>query len=53
MAWDAVDALRKSLHHEFESAFESSSVPQRPDYERANQILVAARAEMAKRENLI
>ncbi len=53
MPWDFVDTLRKSLHDEFERAFESSSLPDRPNYERANEILVAARAEMAKREKLI
>lgn len=50
VAWDEVDRLRKSLHAEFDRAFEVSALPERPDYERANAILIAARAEMARRE---
>lgn len=53
MNWEDVDALRRSLHADFEKAFEASTLPDRPDYERANAILVAARAEMARREGLV
>lgn len=52
MPWEDVDVLRKRLHAEFEEAFESSLLPERPDYVRANEILVEARMEMAKREGL-
>lgn len=52
MPWHEVDAWRMSLHAEFDRALESSHLPERPDYERANAILVAARAEMARREGL-
>ncbi len=52
MPYEAVDALRLSLHADFERAFESTTLPDRPDYERANAILICARAEMARRENL-
>lgn len=50
VAWEQVDALRKSLHAEFESAFRDSRLPDRPDYRRADELLVAARAAMAHRE---
>lgn len=50
MPWDEVDAWRTSLHAEFDRALEATRLPERPDYERANAILVAARAEMARRE---
>jgi len=50
MAWDDVDALRRSLHGEFERAFERSKLPDRPDYERANSMLVRARAAAARKE---
>jgi len=51
MSWDDVDAWRKALHADFERAFEASTLPDRPDYERANDLLVLARAEMARRES--
>lgn len=50
VAWSEVDRLRKSLHADFDAAFADSRLPDRPDYERANAILIAARAEMARRE---
>ena len=50
MSWEDVDVWRKSLHSEFEMAFERCTLPDRPDYERANTLLVSARAEMARRE---
>lgn len=50
--WEEVDALRRSLHSEFERAFEQSRLPDRPDYERANSILISARSQMARREGL-
>lgn len=53
MPWDEVDALRRSLHAEFERAYEVTNLPDRPDYERANAILINARIAMAKRETLL
>jgi hypothetical protein len=50
MPWDEVDALRRSLHARFEQAFKQSSLPDRPDYERANMMLVRARADAARKE---
>lgn len=43
MPWDEVEAWRIALHREFEEAFEKTALPERPDYERANQFLIAAR----------
>lgn len=50
LAWDDVDRWRQSLHREFEEAFGDCRLPERPDYERANAILIEARREMARRE---
>lgn len=52
MPWEEVDALRRALHADFERAFALSRLPDRPDYERANAILISARSQMAKREGL-
>ncbi|HEX6983929.1 MAG TPA: nucleotidyltransferase domain-containing protein [Planctomycetaceae bacterium] len=41
--WEEVEAWRRSLHREFETAYEATSLPDRPDYERANAFLVEAR----------
>ncbi|MBA3312525.1 MAG: nucleotidyltransferase domain-containing protein [Planctomycetota bacterium] len=43
MSWDDVEAWRKELHQRFNAAFESTELPDRPDYERANAFLVDAR----------
>ena len=41
--WDEVNRWRLALHEEFNKAFEATSLPERPDYERANRFLVKAR----------
>ncbi len=41
--WDDVETWRLNLHQEFNAAFETTKLPQRPDYERANAFLVSAR----------
>jgi len=41
--WDDVEKWRLSLHQEFNAAFETTKLPQRPDYERANAFLISAR----------
>ena len=46
MAWDDVDAWRLRLHHEFDVALTHTSLPERPDYARANEFLIAARRSM-------
>jgi len=41
--WDEVNRWRLALHDEFNKAFEATSLPERPDYEKANRFLVKAR----------
>ena len=41
--WSEVEQWRLSLHRDFEAAFESTKLADRPDYERANAFLVKAR----------
>ncbi|MEQ8383150.1 MAG: nucleotidyltransferase domain-containing protein [Coleofasciculus sp. A1-SPW-01] len=43
MAWDEVNAWRLSLHHQFDQALRNTSLPERPDYEKANTFLIKAR----------
>jgi uncharacterized protein len=49
--WDDVENWRLSLHKEFHGAFETTKLPERPDYARANAFLVKAR-RLALSENL-
>lgn len=49
MSWDAVNDWRLRLHKEFDAAFQATTLPPRPDYDRANEFLVRARREMAER----
>lgn len=44
--WKEVNQWRLQLQKEFEEAFASTSLPERPDYEKVNQFLVKARREM-------
>jgi len=46
--WPEVDAWRLELHKEFDAAFEQMNLPERPDYERANALLIKARWSMVK-----
>ncbi len=50
MSWDEVNAWRLELHREFDAAFEKTSLPERPDYDRANAFLVRARRSTIQRE---
>ncbi|MGV3773862.1 MAG: DNA polymerase beta superfamily protein [Verrucomicrobiales bacterium] len=43
--WPEVNAWRLRLHKDFDQAFANTSLPERPDYEWANQFLVRARRE--------
>jgi hypothetical protein len=43
MPWEEVNAWRLSLHREFDAALQTTSLPERPDYERANAFLIKAR----------
>lgn len=51
MPWDDIEAWRKELHAEFDIALEETDLPERPNYERANDFLVKAR-RMAVAEEL-
>lgn len=45
MPWPEVDAWRLSLQEDFDHAFAHTTLPERPDYEKANQFLIWARRE--------
>lgn len=45
--WEEVNAWRMELHAEFDRAFESSALPERPDYGAANAFLIQARRAAA------
>ncbi len=46
LAWEDVDAWRLTLHQEFDAAFRTTRLPDRPDYEAANAYLIRARRSM-------
>jgi predicted nucleotidyltransferase len=46
--WEDVNHWRLSLHNEFEAAYRSSSLPESPDYSRANELLLWARRKMVE-----
>lgn len=48
LPWTEVDVWRKELHHDFERALAETKLPERPDYERANQFLLQARRQQVK-----
>jgi hypothetical protein len=50
MPWEQVDRLRRALHEDFAAAFSTSRLPERPDYARANELLVEARRDMARQD---
>ena len=43
MEWEDIDRWRLKLHKEFDEAFTKTKLPERPDYEWANEFLVRAR----------
>lgn len=45
LLWAEVDARCKELHHDFERAPAETKLPERPDYEAANRILIKARRQ--------
>lgn len=47
LPWPDVDAWRLDLHRDFERALAESKLPERPDYEAANQFLIRARRTSA------
>lgn len=46
--WEKVNAWRRDLHRDFEEALAVTRLPERPDYEKANDFLVRARRLMAE-----
>jgi predicted nucleotidyltransferase len=47
LSWNDVNEWRLALHREFNEAFERTTLPERPDFERANAFLVKARRSRA------
>ncbi len=45
LTWAELDAWRKELHQDFERALTETKLPERPDYEAANQFLIKARKQ--------
>ncbi len=43
LGWKDVESWRRALHIEFDHALAETNLPERPDYERANDFLVRAR----------
>jgi predicted nucleotidyltransferase len=43
LPWEETEKWRLSLHHEFDQAVQQTSLPERPDYECANALLIKAR----------
>ncbi|RIK67433.1 MAG: nucleotidyltransferase [Planctomycetota bacterium] len=43
IAWKQVNAWRLRLHADFEAAYTRTKLPERPDYNRANKLLIKAR----------
>jgi hypothetical protein len=47
LTWNEIEAWRKELHCQFVAALETTRLPERPDYERANAFLIKARRQAA------
>jgi hypothetical protein len=48
MEWEEVNAWRLRLHTSFDDALRTTRLPERPNYERADDFLIRARRSMAK-----
>jgi uncharacterized protein len=46
--WEEIDLWRLELHRQFDAAAVATKLPERPDYERANALLLKARRHMAE-----
>ena len=46
--WQTINSWRLGLHRQFDKAFAETKLPERPDYEKANQFLIKARTSMVK-----
>ena len=51
MPWDDVEGWRLALHDEFNTAYNNTTLPERPDYDQANALLVRAR-RLAMKDDL-
>jgi len=49
IAWEEVNEWRLQLHKEFDEAYDKTTLPDRPDYDWANDFLVSARREMTSK----
>ena len=49
MKWDELNRWRLALHREFEEAFHHTKLPDDPNYERANELLIRARRSTVER----
>ena len=47
LPWDETEKWRKALHVEFDQALQQTTLPERPDYEKANAFLIKARRAAA------
>ena len=48
--WDEVEHWRLALHRELDQALHSTTLPEHPDYQRANSFLIRARRVAASAE---
>jgi uncharacterized protein len=48
ISWNEVNAWRLSLHKKFDLAFSQTHLPERPNYEKANDFLISARQQMSR-----
>lgn len=48
LLWEEIDEWRLKLHKTLDSAFEKSTLPERPDFEWANTFLIKARSKQVK-----
>jgi hypothetical protein len=48
--WEDVELWRLALHRELDAALQSTSLPEHPDYQRANEFLIRARRIAASPE---
>jgi predicted nucleotidyltransferase len=47
-SWEEVNEWRVALHERFDKALETTTLPERPDYEWANEFLIKARKSMVQ-----
>lgn len=46
--WEEIDGWRLDLHRQFDAAFTTTKVPERPDFELVNAFLLRARRAMVR-----